>query len=74
MDLAERTQENIDLMLTDIKNKLQLVNPDIIRAENYSTDQYDDIRDIYELVMSKSTVTVNEIEAVLAELGSLRIG
>lgn len=68
----DSTEKSIDEMITDIKKKLQLVNQDMIRAENYSTGQYDELRDIHELVMSKASISVSEMEAILTELGNIR--
>lgn len=72
MDLSVKSDENIDYMLTKIKKKLQLVNEGMIQSENYDTDQYQEIREIYELVMSKPSVSISEMEAILGELGQLR--
>jgi uncharacterized protein YfkK (UPF0435 family) len=72
MDLTEKTQDNIDYMINAIKDRLHLVNEGVIRSENYAIEQYEDIRDIYEYVTSKNSISVNEMEAVLGELGNLR--
>ncbi|HEX7063623.1 MAG TPA: DUF1128 domain-containing protein [Bacillales bacterium] len=68
----DSTEKNIDHMITEIKKKLQLVNQDMIRSENYSAECYDELRDIYELVMSKPSVSISEMEAILSELGNIR--
>lgn len=72
MDLTEKSQENVDQMITEMKEKLQFVNQDVIRAGSYSVKQYDELREIYEWVMSKPSMSVSEMQAVLSELGSLR--
>ncbi|HET7616846.1 MAG TPA: DUF1128 domain-containing protein [Bacillales bacterium] len=72
MDLTDQTDENIEYMIAEMKKKLQLVNQDVIRAENYATDQYEELKDVYEWVMSKPSLSVSEMEAVLSELGDLR--
>lgn len=72
MDLKERNRENIDYMIAEIKKKLQLVNQDMIRSDRYDTEQYEELRDIYELVQSKERISVSEMQAILGELGSLR--
>lgn len=72
MDLKERNRENIDYMIAEIKKKLQLVNQDMIRSDRYDTEQYEELRDIYELVQSKEKISVSEMQAILGELGSLR--
>lgn len=72
MDLKERNRENIDYMIAEIKKKLQLVNQDMIRSDRYDTEQYEELRDIYELVQSKEKISVSEMQAILGELGNLR--
>jgi uncharacterized protein YfkK (UPF0435 family) len=72
VDLTEKSQENVDQMITEMKEKLQFVNQDVIRAGSYSVKQYDELREIYEWVMSKPSMSVSEMQAVLSELGSLR--
>lgn len=72
MDLSTKSRENISFMIKKMKKKLMLVNESIIQPEHFSTDQYEDIRAIYEHVMARETLSVGEMEAVLAELGQLR--
>lgn len=72
MNLKEKNRENIDLMISEIKRKLKLVNEGMIRSESFSTEKYDELHEIYQLVVGKPSISVNEMEAILAELGSLR--
>lgn len=72
MDLSNPTPENVTFMIEQIKEKLRMVNVDALKAENFSTSQYEDLHDMYKMVMKRQTVTPNEMQAIVAELGSLR--
>ncbi|HET7657854.1 MAG TPA: DUF1128 domain-containing protein [Bacillales bacterium] len=72
MNLNEKNRENVDYMITEIKNKLQFVNPDVVRTDSFGTDKYDDLKDIYDWVMAKPAMSVSEMQAILSELKNLR--
>ncbi len=72
MDLSEKSRVNIEYMINQIKDKLQLVNASALRAESFNTEQYEDLRDIYEMVKQKETFSVRELDAIVTELGRLR--
>ncbi len=72
MDLSVQTRENIEFMLERIKDKLQIVNASALNAKSFYTDNYEDLRDIYELVNRKQSFSVSELDAIVSELGRLR--
>ena len=72
MDLSQPTPENVTYMIEKIKEKLRMVNVDAMKAENFSTDQYEDLLYMYEMVMKRDTITPNEMQAIAAELGAIR--
>ena len=72
MDLSQPTPENVTYMIEKIKEKLRMVNVDAMKAENFSTDQYEDLLYMYEMVMKRDTITPNEMQAIAAELGAMR--
>ncbi|MFC5603760.1 DUF1128 domain-containing protein [Sporosarcina koreensis] len=72
MDLTQPTSENVTFMIEKIKEKLRMVNVDAMKADNFSTSQYEDLVYIYEMVMKRDKITPNEMQAIAAELGSLR--
>lgn len=72
MDLSVKSRENVDYMISEMKNRLQFVNPDVVRPESFGTAKYDDLKDIYEWVMTKSELSVSEMQAILSELKNLR--
>ncbi|MDW0114614.1 DUF1128 domain-containing protein [Sporosarcina saromensis] len=72
MDLSKPTEENVLYMIEKIKEKLRMVNVDAMKAEHFNTEQYEDLVYMYEMVMKRETITPNEMQAIAAELGSLR--
>lgn len=72
MDLTNPTLDNSMYMIEKIKDKLRMVNVDAMKAENFNTDKYDDLLFIYKMVMKREHISSNEMEAIAAELGSLR--
>ncbi|MCZ2260233.1 DUF1128 domain-containing protein [Sporosarcina sp. G11-34] len=72
MDLTNATEENVMYMIEEIKEKLRMVNVDAMRAENFDTEKYEDLHYMYEMVMKRKHISSNEMEAIAAELGSLR--
>ncbi|GIO69172.1 DUF1128 domain-containing protein [Paenibacillus sp. FSL M7-1455] len=72
MDLSQKTAENIEYMIEQIKTKLRMASGAAMSSTAFSVDQYEDIRDVYELVMTKSNLSISEVEALVSELGRLR--
>lgn len=72
MDLTKPSEENISFMIEQIKEKLRMVNVDAMKAESFNTEKYDDLLFIHKMVMKRSHISSNEVEAIVAELGSLR--
>jgi uncharacterized protein YfkK (UPF0435 family) len=72
MDLTEKTQGNIAYMVDQIKERLKVVTAASIKAEHFDPARYDDIKDIYELIMSKKHFSISEIEALCDELKQLK--
>lgn len=72
MDLSMKTHENIEYMIEAIKSKLRMASGAAMTATAFHTDQYDDIHDVYDIVMSKERLSISEVEALAQELGRLR--
>ncbi|MDR0270939.1 DUF1128 domain-containing protein [Paenibacillus sp.] len=72
MDLSQKNAENIEYMIEQIKIKLRMASGAAMNSSAFSVDQYEDIRDVYELVMTKSNLSISEVEALVSELGRLR--
>lgn len=72
MDLSKNTPENIKYMLNEIITKMKMVNSGAVTSESVNTELYEDLYDIYELVMKKNSFSPNEMQALVEELGRLR--
>ncbi|MBS4179220.1 DUF1128 domain-containing protein [Lederbergia citrea] len=72
MDLSINTRENIEFMMNQIISKLRMVNIGAINPESVNSEMYEDLHDIYKLVMKKETFSPNEMQAIVEELGRLR--
>jgi uncharacterized protein YfkK (UPF0435 family) len=72
MDLTKQSAENAEFMIEEIKKKLRMATGAAFKAANFNTDQYEDLKDIYDIVASKSKFSISEIEAITTELGRLR--
>lgn len=72
LDLSEKTAQNMAYMVQAITAKLKMVNTAALQSSQFSIDHYDDLFDLYEMVMKKNTFSPNEMQAIVEELGSLK--
>jgi uncharacterized protein YfkK (UPF0435 family) len=72
MDLSTPSEANISFMIDQIKNKLRMATGSVMQASTFSLERYEDLRDIYEMVMAKDRFSIRELEAIATELGRLR--
>ncbi len=72
MNLTQPSQENVVYMIEQIKEKLRMVNVDAMRAESFDDSAYEDLHYLYTMVMKRNTFSPSEMQAIAAELGSLR--
>jgi uncharacterized protein YfkK (UPF0435 family) len=72
MDLSQKTQENVEYMIEAIKNKLRMATGAAMQASAFSVDRYEDIAEVYDIVMNKERLSISEVEALASELGKLR--
>ncbi|AZN40025.1 DUF1128 domain-containing protein [Paenibacillus albus] len=71
-NLAEPTQDNVEFMIDTIKNKLRMASGAAMQASNFSLTNYEDLKDVYDIVASKDKFSISEVEAIVSELGQLR--
>lgn len=71
-ELAEQSRENIEYIFDWFKQKLKVVNTGAISAKSFDTENYAELLDLYEFMSRKESFTMNEIEGIVAELGSMR--
>ncbi|MFI2857998.1 DUF1128 domain-containing protein [Paenibacillus sp. JSM ZJ436] len=72
MNLNEKNRENLEFMIEQIKLKLRMASGAAMQPSAFSEEQYEDIRDVYDIVMTKSNMSISEVEAIVSELGRLR--
>ena len=72
LDLTEKTVENVEFMIEKIKEKLKVLNLGAIKPSHFDENMFEELKDIYELVMKKDSFSPNEMQALVEELGNLR--
>jgi uncharacterized protein YfkK (UPF0435 family) len=73
VNLEKATEANLEYLINEIKAKLKLVNAALINPNDFNLGQYEEIREIYELIEKKQgKLTMMEIEGILEELRDLR--
>ncbi|MFE1244538.1 DUF1128 domain-containing protein [Fictibacillus sp. NPDC058756] len=72
MDLTNENHENLAFMIESLKKKLQLVNSGLIQPEDYELNNYDDIKELYDMVMKMPSFSIRDMEGIVEELASLK--
>lgn len=72
MDLSVKSEINLTYMVERIKDKLNVVAAQSIKPEHFDLDKYEDLQDMYEVVMNKKHFSISEIEALCDELKRLK--
>jgi len=72
MDLSQKSVENVEFMIEGIKEKLKVLNLGAIKPTHFDEEMYEELKEIYDLVMKKNSFSPNEMQALVEELGNLR--
>lgn len=72
LNLSEKSTENVEYMIEKIKEKLRVLNFGAIKPSHFDGDMYDELKDIYDMVMRKNSFSPSEMQALAEELGNLR--
>ena len=72
LNLSEKTLENVEYMIEQIKEKLKVLNLGAIKSSHFDEEMYEELKEIYEMVMKKPSFSPNEMQALVEELGNLR--
>lgn len=72
LNLSEQTVENVEYMIEQIKEKLKVLNLGAIKPSHFDEEMYEELKEIYEMVMKKPSFSPNEMQALVEELGNLR--
>ncbi|QQK76627.1 DUF1128 family protein [Salicibibacter cibarius] len=73
MNLNEATEENLTYIFEKLQDQLQVVNAAVLDPTGYDLRFYDDIKEIYEYVDGNSKLSVKEMDALISELGRLKV-
>ncbi|SDI67808.1 DUF1128 domain-containing protein [Natribacillus halophilus] len=73
MNLDEATEENLNYIFEKLQENLQVVNAVVLDPASYDLYYYDDIKEIYDYVTGQSNISVNEMEALVSELGRIKV-
>lgn len=71
-NLSVKSVENVEYMIEQIKEKLRVINIGAIKPSHFDEEMYEELKDIYDLVMKKNSFSPNEMQAIVEELGNLR--
>ncbi|CAD2079528.1 DUF1128 family protein [Phocicoccus pinnipedialis] len=63
---------DISKMLEDIEENLNVVNKGILKAKDFSEDNYVKIKEVHEFVSSRNKFSPQETTMILDELKNLR--
>jgi uncharacterized protein YfkK (UPF0435 family) len=72
MNLSEKSIENVEYMIEQIKEKLKVLNLGAIKPSHFDEEMYEELKEIYDMVQRKNSFSPNEMQALVEELGSLR--
>lgn len=72
MDLETPSTGNLKFMLDELADQLGVVNREVMDADDYDLDKYEEIKDMYEMVKQKGQLSPSETQAFIAELRSVR--
>lgn len=72
VNLTKNTPENIEYLISQIIGKLKMVNTGAMKSDSLNEEMYEELHEIYEMVMKKDSFSPNEMQAIVEELGRLR--
>lgn len=59
-------------MIEKMKEKLKVLNFGAIKPSHFDEEMYEELKEIYDLVMRKDSISISEMQAIVEELGALR--
>ncbi|WP_368654785.1 DUF1128 domain-containing protein [Ornithinibacillus sp. 4-3] len=72
MNLTEVSQENLEFILKDMTNKLAVANHALFDPDDYDINKYDELKDLYDMILRKGKLSIMETQAFVDELSSMR--
>ncbi|WP_102028186.1 DUF1128 domain-containing protein [Salirhabdus sp. Marseille-P4669] len=68
----EATEQNLASIINGLADYLKVINRSILDPEHYQLEHFEEIHGLYNMVKSKGSLSVSEIQAVLEELSKYR--
>ncbi|PAV29971.1 hypothetical protein CIL05_08825 [Virgibacillus profundi] len=72
MNLEYPSQENLEIILNELADRLDVVNRTIMDPEDYDLDKYDDLKFMYDMITQKGRLSASETQAFIEELRAVR--
>ncbi|GAB4072452.1 hypothetical protein GCM10028778_03110 [Barrientosiimonas marina] len=72
MNLENPTRENLKHILNELADQLDVVNRELMEADDYDLDKYEDIKFMYDMVKQKGSLSPSETQAFITELRAVR--
>lgn len=72
LNLMEKNENNLNRLVAKIREKLQIVNPGMLRSEDFPLSAYDRIYELYTFLDRQQSVSTFQIDAVLTELKAIK--
>lgn len=72
MDLSIKSRESMEFMIGKIVEKLNFINIDIMKGNHFDEEKYEELHDLYQLVIKRNYFSPSEKQAIAEELGALR--
>lgn len=72
MNLEQPTQDNLKYMLDELTSILGVANKKLFDATDYNLDKYEDLKFLYQHVSQTGSLSPQETDAFIKELGALR--
>lgn len=72
MNLDQPSQENLEFILSELTKKLDVANRMIMDPDGYKLEMYDELKFMYDVVMTKETLSPSETQAFVSELRTVR--
>ncbi|WP_343068754.1 DUF1128 family protein [Gracilibacillus halotolerans] len=69
LNLDVKSEENLTIVLKEMGKKLQVANADsLMNPDDYKLESYDELKSLYDLLVTKEKLTVSETHAFIDEL------
>lgn len=72
MDLSVASQENLKFILNELSDKLNVANRILMDEKHYDLNKYDDLKNLYDMVLNRGQLSLAETDAFIDELRNIR--